>query len=190
MHTQNPAMSFGEAVLKACSYLAIEGFAVVEQLPTLVRFARGSVEVDIYLGRRSFEVGAGLSIDGERFSLSELIQLNDPGLAKSYRNPVVTGAEGTVAAVSQVALLLHQFGTLALRGGASVLPALVAQRDLWSKNLALDVLASQTRPLAEEAFKAGSYAKAVELYSQIQSRLSSSERAKLALAEKRSAVRH
>ena len=158
--------------------------------PTLVRYSCQNVEVDIYQGRRSFEVNLGVSINGERFSLSELICLSDSKMADSYRNPVATDNKLVVSAVSEVALLLRQFGALALRGDSSVLAALITQRQRWSDAFALDVLAEQTRPLAESAFRSGDYPRAAELYGRIRSRLSRAEKGKLALAEERSATRH
>lgn len=181
---------FEQAVIEACSYLQGIGFEVSERCPTLVRYVCQNVEVDIYQGRQSFEVGVGVSIDGERFSLSELIRLGDPKMADAYRSPVATDADGVVSAVSQVALLLRQFGALALRGDVSALAALTAQRQQWSETFALDVLVEQTRPLAERAFRNGDYSKAAELYARIRPRLSPAEKGKLALAEERSATRH
>jgi hypothetical protein len=182
--------AFEQVVIEACSFLQGIGFEISERCPTLVRYVCQDVEVDLYQGRRSFEVSAGVSINGERFSLSELIHLGDPKMADAYRNPVATDAQEVVSAVRQVALLLRQFGTLALRGDASVLAALTTQRQQWSDTFALDVLVEQTRPLAEHAFRSGDYSKAAELYARIQSRLSAAEKRKLALAEERSATRH
>lgn len=181
---------FEQVVSEACSYLLDIGYVVNERCPTLVRYVRHNVEVDIYQGRQSYEVGVGIRIDGERFSLSEFIRLVDPEMANAYRNSVATDAEGVVNAVSKVALLLKQFGDLALQGNSSVMAALTTQRQQWSDNFALDVLAEQTRPLAESAFRTGDYQKAAELYARIRPRLSPAEKKKLALAEERSAIRH
>lgn len=181
---------FERVVIEACSYLQDIGFRISERCPTLVRYVCQDVEVDFYQGRQSFEVSVGVSINGVRFSLSELIRLGDPKMADAFRNPVATDADGVVSAVSQVALLLRQFGALALRGDASVLAALTTQRQQWSDTFALDVLVEQTRPMADRAFRSGDYSKAVELYTRIQARLSPAEKGKLALAEERSATRH
>jgi hypothetical protein len=181
---------FDQTVIEVCSYLQDVGFRVGERCSTLVRYVCQDVEVKIYQGRLSFEVGVGVSISGERFSLSELIRLSDPKMADAYRNPVATDVKGVVDAVSQVALLLRKFGALALRGDASVLAALIAQRQQWSDTFALDVLVEQVRPLADRAFRSGDYSKAAELYTRIRTRLSPAEEGKLALAVERSAIRH
>jgi hypothetical protein len=68
---------FEQAVAEAFVFLRQLGFDVAEQLPTLVRYRHQNVEVDIYQGKQSFEIGAGITIDGERFALSELIRLVD-----------------------------------------------------------------------------------------------------------------
>jgi len=51
--------------------------------------------------------------------------------------------------------------------------------------LALDVLADQLRPQADEAFRTGDYAAAANLYAQIRGRLTPAEIKKLKFAEER-----
>lgn len=181
---------FERSVIDALAFLRDLGFSIAERGSTLVRFVLRNVEVDIYRGRKSYEIGAGIAIDGERFSLSELVRVHEPKIAESYRNPVATDDDGVVHAVTQVASMLRKYGGFALRGDAAAIATLTSQRREWAEAFALDVLAEQTRPLAEHAFRSGDFAKAAELYARIRSRLSSAESAKLALAEARSATRH
>lgn len=183
-------MMFEGHVIDAFSFLRELGFEVVNRCSSLVRYARGNVEVDVYQGRQSFEVGVGVTIDGSRFSLSELIRGQDPSMAETYRYPVATDEEGVVRAVTAVASMLKRYGAAALQGDGATTGLLIAQRREWAIALELDALAARTRPLADAAFKAGDYAQAAELYSRIRSRLSPAESARLALAEERSATRH
>lgn len=181
---------FENAVVEAFAFLRQSGFEVVEHGPTLVRYRHQNVEVDIYQGRRSFEIGAGVAIDGERFALSELVRLGDAKAADVIRNPTATDDEGVARGVSKVASWLRQFGLRALQGDATIGAELVAQRKALLEALELDALAEQIRPLAETAFRAADYLRAAELYSRIRSRLTPSEKGKLELAEVRSATRH
>lgn len=182
--------AFEQSVVAAFSFLLDSDFKIVERSKTLVRYACKNIEIDIYQGRKSFEIGVGVAIDGEKFSLSELIRIHDPTIANAYRNPVATDNAGVASGVSRVVELFKQFGLTAVTGDASDVAALIDQRRQWSDTFALDVLVEQTRPRAEHAFKSGDYVKAAELYARIRSRLSPAEKGKLELAEARSSTRH
>ncbi len=80
---------------------------------------------------------------------------------------------------------MKRYGTAALRGDPQFFSTLKEQRKLWSEEYALDVLADQLRPQADEAFRRGNYSTAADLYARIRSRLSPAEVKKLALAEER-----
>jgi len=50
---------------------------------------------------------------------------------------------------------MQRYGTAALRGEPQFLSLLEKQRKQWAEEYALDVLASQLRPQAEDAFRQG-----------------------------------
>ncbi|MGR4876190.1 hypothetical protein [Pseudoxanthomonas sp. LARHCG66] len=178
-------LHFTTKVRKAFSFLANEGFTEVEALPTLVRYQKGGVEVDVYHGRQSYEIGAGISISGTRYAMSEVVRAGDPEVAKTYRNMVATTHEGIVAGLEELSALMQRYGATALRGDSRYFSMLEGQRKQWAKEYALDVIESQLRPQAEEAFRRRDYSKVVELYGRIKERLSPVEVKRLALAEKR-----
>ncbi|MBL8483159.1 MAG: hypothetical protein JNJ60_13245 [Rhodocyclaceae bacterium] len=167
-------------------FLTDEGYAAVDQLPTLVRFRKGDVEVDIYHGRQSYEIGGGISVAGTRYSISELMRVSDPEAAARYRNAAATTPEAVTAALTALSALLRPYCLAASRGDPQFFSRLENQRKQWAEQLALDVLARQLRPQAEDAFRRGDYPKAAELYGRIRQCLSPAEAKKLALAEKRS----
>ena len=167
-------------------FLADEGFVEVEVTPTLVRYRRGDVEVDVYRGRRSSEISGGITFDGTRYAISEIVRANNPEAARSYRNPVAKSREEVVASLDELSALMQRYGTAALSGERGFFSLLQMQRRQWAQEYALDVLESQLRPQAESAFRRGDYPKAADLYGRIRDRLSPAELKKLAVAEGRS----
>jgi len=173
-------------VQSAFSFLADEGFTIVEANPTLVRYRKGAVEVDVYHGRQSCEVGAGVTLSGVRYAISEIVRASDPDIGKDYRNAIATAPEEVAVSLKVLSALMQRYGEAAVRGDPKFFSILEAQRKRWSQDYALDVLASQLRPQAEEAFRRGDYLRAAELYGRIRERLSPVEAKRLKLAEKRS----
>lgn len=178
-------LKFVPQVRATFSFLIAEGFAEVEALPTLVRYRKNDVEVDVYHGRQSYEIGGGITVFGSRYAMSEVIRSVDPDTAKSYRNAVATTAEGITVGLEQLSALMQRYGMAVIRGDSEFFLRLDDQRKRWAEEYALDVLAGQLRPQADESFRRGEYKKAAELYGRIRKRLSRSELKKLALAEER-----
>lgn len=182
-------LHFERKVRGAFTFLADKGFAEVESLPTLVRFHKSGIEVDIYHGRQSYEIGAGISVFGIRYALSEIVRATDPAAAKAYSNATATTPEGVAAGLEEVSSLMKRYGgccTKRLKGDPLFFSMLEMQRKQWSEEYALCVLADQLRPKAHDAYRRGDYATATDLYSRIRNRLSATEIKKLALAEARS----
>lgn len=178
------SLNFAAAVRNYFEFLSGLGFSEVEALPTLVRYQKSGVEVDVYHGRQSYEVGAGVTAFGVRYSIPEIVRHTDSELAKEYRCKSVVTPEGVAVAVEELSLLTKQYCCLALEGDRSLFLALENERKLWTEEYALDVLVEQLRPKADEAFRKKDYSKVVELYSHIRTRLTPAEVKKLSIAEK------
>lgn len=178
-------LSFESAAREAFAFLNDLGFSEVESLPTLIRYGKIGVEVDVYHGRQSYEIGAGVSGFGARYALVEIVRATDPITAERYRNAVATTPERVTASLEELALLMKRYGIAALRGDQQFFSMLENQRKSWSEEYALDVLADQLRPQADDAFRRADYSMAAELYARIRSRLSPAEIKKLAIAEQR-----
>ena len=178
-------LNFANVVERRLAFLAEFGFSQIESLPMLVRYKRGDLDLNVYHGRRSLEIGLQIGHGQERFSISELVRATDPVAAEKYRNPAATTAIELEAAVDRVAELLRLFGKRALCDDPEFFVDLRRQRKSWSEAYALDVLADQIRPKAEAAFREGRYQDATELYERIAPRLSAAEQQKLAVARKR-----
>jgi len=179
------ALHFARKVRGAFGFLADAGFAEVEASPTLARYCMGDFEIDIYYGRQSYEIGGGVTLAGTRYAMSEIVRAVDPEVAKGYRNAVATTREGIAAGLEELAALMRHYGSGALRGEQQFVAALERQRKQWAEGYALDVLAAQIRPQAEDAFRRGDYAQAAELYGRIRECLSPAEAKKLTLTQER-----
>ncbi|MEX8505365.1 hypothetical protein [Leptothrix ochracea] len=163
--TDRSALHFARKVQGAFGFLADAGFAQVEASPTLVRYRKGDVEVDIYHGRQSYEIAGGVTFAGTRYAMSEIIRTVDLEVAKEYRSAVATTAEGIAAGLKELAALMQHYGPGALSGEQQFVALLLEQqRKQWAEEYALDVLAAQLRPQAEDAFRRGDYEQAAELY--------------------------
>lgn len=179
-------LNFEEEVRKAFAFLIEKGFYEVEALPTLLRYRKGGVEVDVYHGRQSYEIGAGVSAFGTRYEISEIIYAVDPKTGKNFHYTATTTQEGVVSGLEKLSLLMKRYGIEAIEGDSKFFSMLENQRKLRAEEYAIDVLAEQLRPQADEAFRQRNYSKAAELYSLIKQRLSQTEIKKLNFAEQRS----
>jgi hypothetical protein len=177
-------LNFEAKVRKAFAFLGNLGFSEVEALPTLVRYRTNGVEVDVYHGRQSYEIGAGVTAFGTRYAISEIVRAIDPEAAKQVHYATATTPEGVAAGLEELSSLMEHYGRAALRGDSQFFSMLEKQRKCWAEEYDLDVLAEQLRPQADEAFRRKDYSTAVELYSRIRQRLSPAELKKLSFAEK------
>lgn len=181
-------LNFAHAVSERFAFLDDMGFSAVESLPTLVRYRRGEIEVTVYHGRQSFELGFEISRGDACYSISELIGVADAEAAKRYRNFAATTSEGIIEGLNQLVELVIRYGDRALRGDSAFFAALESHRKFWSEKYALDILEKQLRPKAQAAFQQGNYREAAELLERIRSRLSPAEEKKLAHAKKHAGV--
>lgn len=181
-------LNFVDAVRKRFAFLGEYGFTETESLPTLVRYRKGDLEIDVYHGRQSFEIGFGIAHQGIRYSLSELIRADDPAVAEHSRNEAARTPNSIDEALARLQELVKRYGERALQGDVEYFSALDAQGKLWSEEYSLDVLARQVRPKADTAFREGDYRRAAELYEKIRARLSAVELKKLAFARERAGL--
>jgi len=177
--------NFDLKVKETFLFLLDQDFSVIEELPTLIRYKKDGIEVDVFHGRQSYEIGAGISGFGTRYAMSEIIRAIDPEVARRYRDAVATTPEAVASALEELGSLMKSYGSRALSGDPQFFSELGQQRKIWSEDYALDVLAEQVRPKATDAFRRGDYATAAKLYTRIRSRLSPAEIKKLALAKAR-----
>jgi hypothetical protein len=178
-------LNFADAVTEKFGFLHDFGFSVTESSPTIVRYRKGDLDLDVYHGRQSHEIGLGIEHRGVRYSLTELIRISDSEAAGKYRNVVTLTPSILKEGLTTLAELVMRYAEVALRGEPKFFAALENQRKNCAEGYAQDVLAGQLRPKAEEAFRQGNYREAAELYDRIQRCLTPAELKKLAFAKKR-----
>lgn len=168
------------------SFLLELGFSEVESSPTLVRFQSNGILVSVYHGRRSYEISVDVEAFDTNYSLGEILDEADSSAFENFYYPAMLTEEGVVAGLEQVSQLFRRYGGEALNGCRDYYLLLDKRRKQRSKDYSMDVLARQLRPKANDAFREKDYATAVELFSQIQPRLSPVELKKLSVARERS----
>jgi hypothetical protein len=181
-------LNFANVVTKAFAFLSDLGFVQIESLPTLVRYRKGDIEVNVYHGRQSYELACEIVRQGRRYSLGQIIDAIDSEVARKYRHFAATTPEGVARGIAQLEELARRYSELALRGDPQFFATLEDQGVLGARAFALDVLAGQLRPKADAAFRRGDYRQAAELYEQFRPRLSVAELKKLAYAKKRAGL--
>lgn len=176
-------LKFPDAAVDAFSFLQDHGFSVVETDETHVVFAGETSSIRIYHGRKSFEIGLEWQCGEEVYYLSELIRLTGEKSFTPERNFVATTPEAVRKGVAQLSSVFRQHALPALGNLSESLDKLRNQRRQWSTHYALEVLAEQTRPLANAAFHEGHYARAAQLYESIEDALTTAEKHKLLYAK-------
>ena len=184
--TDRSHFNFEGQVRESFIFLVDLGFSEIEAVSTLVRYQKGGIEVDIYHGRQSYEIGAGVAVSGTRYAISEIIEANDPQVFKRFRYAMTITSEGAATAIKELGSLLKCYGNEILRGDLQFISTLEKQRDKYAEKLALDSLAYQLRPKACKAFRQKDYSTAANLYSRIYECLSTVELKKLNFAIKHS----
>jgi len=150
-------LNFANLVKERFAFLSDLGFVEVESLSTIVLYRNGDIDVDVYHGRRSYEIGFGITCQGVQYSLSEFIGATDPEFAEQYRYPNATTQEVLADGLTKTAELAKRYCIKALQGAPAFFATLGSQRKLWAEKYAFDVMAGQLRPKAYEAFRLGKY---------------------------------
>lgn len=181
------AFHFPEAVEANFGFLAGRGFKRVQSEETLLRFQSNRVYVNVYHGRKSFEVGLEIgplqSVEAP-YSMSEIIRLVEANKADEYRNYSARSAEGVAEGVRQLAALFHRYVDAGLLDEPKLFESLRVDRETWKQGFALEVNLTQVRRKLEAAWHSKDYAKVVELLKPLRDALTPTELQKLDYAEK------
>jgi hypothetical protein len=180
---------FRELALEAFDFVTVIGFRCVRAVETFVRFESDRVFLNVYYGRRSREVGVELGRlededENRPFSAETILRSVDPEAADSYRPPAAVSDRLLQSELHRLAEIIRQHGAGLLRGDLGEFERLEGTRQDAMKRLAAEVLASQTRPRAEKAFRERDFALAARLYESIEESLAPVERKKLLYAKR------
>jgi hypothetical protein len=185
--TDRRRFAFAAVARKAFGFLIDRGFREIEAVPTLLRYRNDGIEFDVYHGRQSYEIGAGISAFGERYSISEVFRLSGGREASNYRYRVATTSEALEAGLRELSRLTERSADAALRGDPEFFRRLAVQRREWAEKYADEVKAANFRPKAEASFRQGDYERAAEFYASMGTVLSPAEARKLDYAKRRAA---
>ena len=178
-------LKFAESVRRHFAFLRQRGFKEVSAEDTLVRFSNGALNIDVFHGRTSFEIGLEVESADERFSLEEIARLSNASAADECRRSSARTQGAVDSGVADVAKTFESHGARALHDFTALLPELQAQREAWLQQFEQEVLARQLRPKAEQAFRERRYPEAAALYQRFSSQLTPAERKKLEVARRR-----
>lgn len=188
---QREIFNFIEVVRYEFSYLSSYGFQCVKEEPTFVRYESETTFLNIYHGRSSFEIAAEfgwLKHDSQLYNIYELMRLSDPEEAERYRkrrNYIAIRPETVVTGVKRLSSVIKRYSSPFLNNDSTISAKLAKQQKEIINRFADEILSSQVRPKAEEAFRRKNYAEVVKLYESIESQLSMVERKKLEYCRKR-----
>ncbi|MBI2837241.1 MAG: hypothetical protein HYX75_02940 [Acidobacteria bacterium] len=166
-------------------------FRCVSENVTLVRYESKLLYLNVYHGRSSYELGIEIDrVGGESesehgFTLSELLQAQDPAKGAQFRYYTARTREAVDRGVELLFELFKECAGEALGGSGAYFTRLREQRERWKQDYAQNVLASQVRPQAKEAFRRGDFGESVRLYESIRESLTSTERKKLEFARRK-----
>jgi hypothetical protein len=180
-------LRFVEAVEDAFGFLRFRGFAPVRREATLVRFESDRVFVNVYHGRRSYEMNVevgrlGRGDDDRPYHLEALIRIRDAEAGARFRVPAVRTAALVRDAARELAALLQEHGDAVLGGDDATFARLDRERARWAHAYALEVRLSQVVPQADEAFRSGDYARAAQLLESVKEGLTDVQLKKLRYA--------
>lgn len=179
-------LNFANVAKVNFAFLLDLGFTEIESLPTLVRYRKDDIEVSVYHGRRSYEIGVDVTRNGVEYALTDFIGAIDDQAEKQFQMPMASTQEGVAESLVRIGELAKRYCAEALQKNDPVFfIELERKRKLRIEKYWLEMRASQVRPQAHEAFRLGAYGEAAELYKQIHPLLTEAELKKLAIAEER-----
>lgn len=181
-------LHFPEEVNKRFLFLLESGFRQVYEDNTLVRFESSNVAINVYHGRRSFEINLEIELlESEEgpYSFSEILRLVDQARGDAYRNYATHTKEGVTDGVRSLSQAFQECLRHGILDDSNLFTHLKLQRDELSASYALETQLQQARKKADEAWRSGECHKVVELLSPLQEWLEPSEVKKLEYARKK-----
>jgi hypothetical protein len=179
---------FAELVEDNFHFLQAHGFKCVQSEPTFVRFESGRICVNVYHGRRSFEIGLEIGPLGAgsseiSYSMSEIIRLVEPSKADGYRNYAAQTPEDIGEGVHRLAISLRRYVDAKVLDDPGLVERLTNNRTAWAHNYAKEVNLTQARGKLDAAWHVKDYAKVVEVLEPFRAYLTPTELMKLEYAK-------
>lgn len=179
-------LGFAKNVRQRFAFLAEYGFREFQATPTIVQYQKDDLKLNVYHGRRSYEIGAEIQFRGDTFSLAQMIRASDPDTWNHFRYPQASTQSGVELGVIRIAELMLLYGKPALEKDSKYFANVLIRRETWKKQFAQEVLIEHIRPRARQAFRERRYKQAAQLFEQIAENLTDTEKRKLSYARKHS----
>lgn len=182
--TDRSVLRFAEEVKDRFSFLETLGFRHVHSEPTFVRFESPRANVNVYHGRRSFEIGLEIESATDAYSFSEILRSVDREQGEQYRDYATHTAQGVAEGVAKLAGLFQRCIASGILNDKQLFARLKVQRKEIAAKYALEVELRQARRAAEAAWHKKDYAAVVAALKPLRAALTATEVGKLEFAEK------
>jgi hypothetical protein len=182
--TNRSVLRFAEEVEDSFSFLKPLGFRRARSEPTFVRFESPQASINVYHGRRSFEIGLEIESPTDAYSFSEILRLVDREQGEKYRNYATHTTQGVVEGVGKLAERFQRCIAAGILNDKQLFSRLKLQRQELATNYALETQLQQARRKAEVAWRNKDYASVVEAFKPLRAALTATEVGKLEFAEK------
>ena len=188
--TDRDALGFAESVQRHFKFLKLHGFQVVHYEPTFVRYESSLFFINLYHGRRSFEIGLELGRiaipedEAQPYPMSALLEVVGFSDAKNYRNYAARTLQTVDAGVAKLSKLFREQLSDDLLRRHNLFSALKHQRNARGEALALETSLEQARRVLETAWHIKDYKKVVKTLLPLYNHLTPAERKKLEYAKR------
>lgn len=185
--TDRSVLRFAEEVKERFSFLETVDFRCVRSEATFVRFESPRAGVNVYHGRRSFEIGLEIESalsPADAYSFSEILRWVDHEQSEQYRNYATHTVQGVAEGVGKLAELFQRCIAAGILNDKQLFSRLKLQRQELARNYALETQLEQARRKTEIAWRKKDYAALVKALKPLRAALTTSEVGKLEFAEK------
>lgn len=179
-------LGFTAVASSAFAFLLRQGFSVARSNSTLLRFESSDVFINIFHGRRSYQIGLeiGRVKDGGLYSLYEIlasVALSEVAVARCQP----TTREGVQECLSRIAELVEKCCQGLIGNDPSAFAALEHSASLLRHSATLKAQFGAVLDKAERAWEQKNWTLAFELYSKAESALDDTQRRRLAFLRAR-----
>lgn len=185
--TDRSVLRFAEEVKDRFSFIEALGFRCVRSEATFVRFESPGIGINVFHGRRSFEIG--LEIEStqsptESYSTPEIVRLVDKEKGDHYKYYATHTAQGVAEGVRQLAELFQHCVATGILNDSRIFSRLTQQKKELVAKYAREIKLHQARRKSEIAWHKKDYAAVVEALKPLRAALTATEVGKLEFAEK------
>jgi hypothetical protein len=187
--TDRSLLRFAEEVKDRFSFLGTLGFRRVRSEPTLVRFESSKMSINVYHGRRSFEIDLEIEpahSPADAYSFAAILRLIDRQQLGHTRSYATHTAQGVAEGVRELAELFQQCIATGILNDSELFSRLKTQSAEWARDYAFETQLEQALKKFESAWATKDFGKVVQILAPFQEHLSQLNLKKLEYARKHS----